>query len=304
MTRKITPIAALLPLFLAFAGGPTQAQAAEPAQAAAIDEENAEQRLNLSGKLRMLSQRIPSAACHLSLDIDTEGATALLSGAAAEFEKILTALEFGDAELNIMRPETRRKTLFRIAELRAEWEPMQAAAQAMMAGTATDDDLAFILSHNLAVLTRAQLLVEEVSKQYANPNAMTRAAAALIDISGRQRMLTQRMSKESCMAATTFATPQTTVSLNGTMSIFEASLEALRFGMPAVGIAPPPNAAISDGLAIVLDDWTSVKPHVTAVIAGETLDPAASVAKFQGLNVTMVNMNKVVGMYAAAASPR
>ena len=77
-----------------------------------MKEENAEERINYSGKLRMLSQRIPSAACHLSRGIDVEGARALLRAAPAEFEQILTALEFGgDTELNIKHPETRRKSI-------------------------------------------------------------------------------------------------------------------------------------------------------------------------------------------------
>ena len=79
-----------------------------------IVETNAEQRINFSGKLRMLSQRIPSAACHLAKNIDPEGARNLLTGAVAEFEQIITALEFGaDEQLNIIAPETRRRTLRR-----------------------------------------------------------------------------------------------------------------------------------------------------------------------------------------------
>ncbi len=295
---KLTAVA--LAALLATASHPTLTFAQETGSA--TEETNAQQRINFSGKLRMLSQRIPSAACHLTQGTDPEIAQPLLGASVAEFDQILTALEFGNDEtLNIMAPETRRKTLERIAELRTRWEPLKAAATAIADGTATDADIRFALNENLPVLAAAQLLVEELVKQYSNPAATTRAMLFLVDISGRQRMLTQKMSKESCMLGTEFETESTLTDLEGTISIFEASLEALRFGMPMVGVNPPPNDEIAEGLAGVLQDWQTVTPYLDQVRAGEDLDQDEDMMKFQGLNTTMANMNRVVGMYAEAA---
>ena len=265
-------------------------------------ETNAQERINFSGKLRMLSQRIPSAACHLAEGIDPDGAMTLLTGAVAEFDQIINALEFGnDPALNIMLPEERRRTLERIAELRAQWEPLKAAAEALIAGQGTDEQTAFILTNNLPVLRAAQLLVEELVKQYSNPNATTQAMLFLIDISGRQRMLTQKTSKESCMLEGEFASESTLSDMEGTIGIFEASLGALRFGMPTVGVNPPPNDEIAAGLDGVLADWQQVKPLLDTLRAGGTLTEEEDAAKFRGLNTVMANMNTVVGMYTAAA---
>ena len=301
--KKVPYLALLLSFSVGVTAIPAVAQAAAPSQAAPADEENAQVRINLSGKLRMLSQRIPSAACHFSRGIDTDGSSALLAGATAEFEKILTALEFGDPDINIQNAETRRKTLARIHELREKWASLQAAADAVIDGTATDAEFSYILTENLPVLGAAQLLVEELVKQYSNPNATTRASLMLIDISGRQRMLTQKVSKETCLLEGANPMPETVSDIEGTIRIFEASLEALRFGMPAVGVGPPPNAEISAGLEGVLSDWKSVKPMLTKVLAGEELDDDADVMKFRQLNTTMANMNTVVGMYSDAARP-
>ena len=267
-----------------------------------VVETNAQERINFSGKLRMLSQRIPSAACHLANGIDPEGAQNLLVGAVAEFDQIVTALEFGNDEaLNILAPETRRKTLTRIHELHERWDPLKAAAEGLIADPTNAEHTSFILNNNMPVLAAAQLLVEELVKQYSNPNATTRAMLFLIDISGRQRMLTQKVSKESCMLGGPFATDQTLNDLEGTIGIFEASLMALRFGMVEVGVNPPPNDAIFEGLNGVAQDWQTVTPYLDQIRAGETLDEEASVIKFQVLNTTMANMNVVVGMYTAAA---
>ncbi len=269
---------------------------------AEIVSDNAEQRINFSGKLRMLSQRIPSAACHLTRGIDTAGATALLAASTAEFEKILTALERGDQELNIQAPETNARTLDTIATLRARWEPLRQAAEAVASDTASASDQAYVLNENLRVLAAAQQLVEQLVRQYSNPNAMTFSSLMLIDISGRQRMLTQKMSKESCMIQAGIDTVESRDDLQGTMQIFENSLRALRDGMDEVGINPPPNNQIASGLDQVVADWEDVRPYLSEILFGGELHDDADTLKFQGLNTTMVNMNTVVGMYAEAAS--
>ncbi|WP_375253866.1 type IV pili methyl-accepting chemotaxis transducer N-terminal domain-containing protein [Yoonia sp.] len=300
MTTRISRFAFVLPAVLSLTVAAAQPAGAQTTSVTAQVAENAEERIDLSGKLRMLSQRIPAAVCHLGRGIDPEGSSTLLNDATGQFEKILAALEFGDADLNIQEPETRRKTLAAIAELRSRWEPLKTAADAIATGTATPEDINLVLTQNLTVLAGAQLLVEELVQQYSNPNAVTRASLMLIDISGRQRMLTQKISKESCMLGSEYATPSTLDDLQGTIRIFEASLEALTFGMPAVGIGPPPNPEIYAGLGGVQNDWSTVKPHVLAVIDGKELDDASNTEKFRGLNVTMVNMNRVVGMYTAS----
>lgn len=288
-----------LSVLAATAWTPLSAETAQNAPAT----DSAEVRINLSGKLRMLSQRIPSAACHLSRGIATDSASALLTGAVNEFDAILNGLENGDLALNINGAETRPRTLAQIENLKVAWAPLRDAAIAVSEGAATEDDLAMIFSQNLETLTQAQLLVEQLTKQYANPNATTHAALMLVDISGRQRMLTQKMSKESCMLMGGFDGMVTNDDLAGTTRIFEASLEALRFGMPQVGILPPPNPGISEGLNAVVADWSQVEPYIDAVIAGETLDDDAHGTKFQQLNVTMATMNATVGLYAQAARP-
>jgi hypothetical protein len=262
--------------------------------------DNAEQRINYSGKLRMLSQRIPSAACYYNNGIEMETTSALLKRAPDEFEKILSALEFGDPDLNIVAPETNGKTLKRIHDLRAEWEPLKAAVDAIAAGTASETDIDFVLTQSRVVLEGAASLVPQLVKQYSNPNAIPHAQLMLVDLAGRQRMLTQKIAKEACMLATQSASTDTAAELENTMSIFEASLEALRFGMAEVGIQPPPNDLISIGLEVVLQDWQGVKPVLTQLLDGDALDDPASTLKFNSLNDTMANMNTVVVLYADA----
>lgn len=280
---------------------PAAAETAQPARVAFIEDIGAQERINFSGKLRMLSQRIPSAACHLAKGTDPEGATKLLTGATAEFEKILTGLEFGDEDLKIKGEEQRRKTLAQIHDLRAKWEPMKAAAEAMIAGDQSQSNLDVILSQNMVVLASAKILVSDLVAQYSDPASMMQSDSMLIDISGRQRMLTQKMSKESCILAGGFGNEETAPALKGTMEMFEVSLNALMNGMPDAGIMPPPNGDINAGLNTVYYNWNEVKPTLETILSGGSVEVGSEAAKFQNLNTTMANMNKVVGMYTAFA---
>ena len=177
---------------------------------------------------------------------------------------------------------------------------MKVAADAMVAGALTEDNLNVVLSQNMTVLGSAKLLVSELVGQYSNPVAMVQADSLLIDIAGRQRMLTQKMAKESCMLASHHATDETAGQLQGTMQMFEVSLYALSGGKPEVGIKRPPTEGIASGLSIVVDHWNGVKPILETILSGVEVDVATEATKFQALNATMADMNKVVGMYTKA----
>ena len=268
--------------------------------AAAVIEDSGKVRINIAGKLRMLSQRIPSAACHVAENIEKDAATALLVGASAEFEAILNALENGDQSMSVVAAEQDRKVLMKIAEVRELWEPMKAAADKIAAGDASSENVETLLNGNMKLLGAAKLLVTEVVGEYSNPADMVQAESMLIDVSGRQRMLTQKMSKEACILASDFKVDGMAESLQATMALFENSLSALQNGMPEVGIRRPPTPGIAAGLNGVRDNWNAVKPKLEAILAGDGATDEAKAAKFGLLNKTMADMNKVVGMYQDA----
>lgn len=300
MRDHLLTIAAVSMTVFAAMPGTAVSGEAQPVKAAFVEDIGAQERINYSGKLRMLSQRIPAAACHLAKDIDPEGARALLQDATGEFEKILSGLEFGDEDLNIRGEEPRRKTVARIHELRAAWLPVQSAADAILAGDMSQENVDVILKENLTLLDIAQVLVSDLVAQYSDPASMLQSHSMLIDISGRQRMLTQKISKESCMIAAGWGTEETPGQLRQTMDMYEVSLSALIKGMPDAGIAPPPNAEIAAGLALVYDHWNEIKPTIEAELSGASVDSDADTVKFRELNAAMSDMSKLVTMYTEA----
>lgn len=263
-----------------------------------LEDVGASERINLSGKLRMLSQRIPAAACNEHAGIAVEQSKAVLHGAREEFDTIIAALEFGNDDLNIIGEENRRKTLAAIAALHTAYDPLHGALDDIEITGGTDGEMLLVAENNMDVLDAAKLLVSELSGQYADPTALLQSDALTIDIAGRQRMLTQKMSKEVCLVMSDIYADASLEVLYGTINTFETALNALQFGMENAGISPAPTDEIEAGLARVQADWAEVSSLVKEVAAGGTIDNEARALVFTGLNTTMANMNAVVGLYS------
>ncbi len=279
--------------------GPSLAQTAGATQTSLEQSSGARERIAYSRKLRMLSQAVPAATCHVAADVDATAALGLLSSATVEFEALLNALEFGDADLNIRTAETRRKTIAEIETVRAAWAPVKTAVETILSGTVSDADVQAILTQNTEVLVAVEGLVTDIVGEYFNPVEMVSADSFMINIAGRQRMLIQIISKDACILATDPNGSVTAEALDSSMNTFASSLAALRNGLPGTGIRPPPTPAIGAGLGDVFEQWNNTKPMLDSVVAGAQIDNEAAVSRFQSLNAMMQKMDEVVVMYTA-----
>lgn len=266
-----------------------------------LEDNGASQRIDFSGKLRMLSQRVVAAGCNYAAGIDPDNSGAVLEATKTEFNMIVDALEFGDTDLGIIGEEERRKTLVGLSKLRELWEPTAVSADLIASSAVTQQNVATFADQSAPLLEMAKLLVSEISAQYSDPTALLQADALIIDIAGRQRMLAQRMSKNVCLIASGVNVEVANAELAGTAQIFDTSLFALRNGMADAGIKPPPTEDIAAGLDVVIADWTALQPIIDMVLAGQALDPEQRSIMFNGSNVMTGNMNKVVGMYSEAS---
>ncbi|MEM7641917.1 MAG: type IV pili methyl-accepting chemotaxis transducer N-terminal domain-containing protein [Pseudomonadota bacterium] len=299
--RFIRPIALGL-LMTAPIGAPALATGPGPSTSAGIVEDvGGGARIDMAGKLRMLSQRIPMTACNVQAGIETEAAVTMMTGAVAEFQKIITALEYGDDSLGIYGAEEDRRVLYAVADVHEIWAPLHAdvqradpAAMDVALVTRTADT-----SHDL--LKRAQALVDAVTGEHSDPSALLQSDAITIGIAGRQRMLAQRMSKNACLLAEGHFKESAASELAAAMETYDASLNALRFGMDNAGIVSPPNSAIEDGLAEIAADWISLQASLDDIRDGAHPDAETRAMLYHGLNGLTGKMNVVVGLYAEAS---
>jgi hypothetical protein len=98
--------------------------------------------------------------------------------------------------------------------------------------------------------------------------------AIAINVSGRQRMLSQKMSEETCLCALGFEAEANHAALAQTARLFDLRLTALTDGLPTVTIIAPPTAAIADKRNDVAALWTDFKTAVNAVARAPVPTPA------------------------------
>ena len=265
--------------------------------AAFIEEVGGSERINFAGKLRMLSQRVPAAACYRHAYVESEKSSALLEAATAEFDQILKALEYGDESLGIIGPEKDRRVLADFKIIHDHWDHLHPEIVDIIDNGGTDAEVVDLANAGKLLLEDAKVLVAEIVAEYADPTALLQADAITIDIAGRQRMLAQRISKNFCLVASGLNVETAMKDLAGSREMYEASANALRFGMPAAGLSATENPVIIEGLDKVLADWASVQAILDQAAPGASIAKEDQVVIYNIMNSLTGQMNTLVGIY-------
>lgn len=99
------------------------------------------------------------------------------------------------------------------------------------------------------------------------------AGATAINIAGRQRMLSQRMTKTAlALASADGAGEDLRKALWDDVGLFESSLKGLLFGDQSLGLSAAPNAEISSNLKQVESIWSSYKVAAEVVVKSSDFD--------------------------------
>ncbi|WP_342070004.1 type IV pili methyl-accepting chemotaxis transducer N-terminal domain-containing protein [Yoonia algicola] len=258
-------------------------------------------RIDLSGKLRMLSQRVVSDACFVQTGIANNDIVPNLRATISEVGAIAHALEYGDTNLGIFDAEERRKTLAVLAQFNEIWAPMQINALLIAQGEGTFDDILALNTQSAELLQVSHMLVSTVAAQYFDPTQMRLADAMLIDIAERQQFLAQQIAKNTCLASSSIATESMTEELWSARMAFNSTMGALSSGMPSLGIQAPPTTKIDASLNAVRSAWLEMRQPIDAQLSGDMLDQSQLAAIFYGADDMTNQMSGVIGLYAQAS---
>ncbi len=267
-----------------------------------VEEGDGSKRISIAGRLRMLSQRITAAGCNLAAGVAPDESEEVLLAAQAEFTTILAALTVGDESLGIIGPETQRKTLGHIEDVKVIWTQFDAALNAIVAGNDVNTQVATISGLSDGLLNAAVVLASDVVSEYSNPAEMTQAMALTTDIAGRQRMLTQKIAKELCGVVNNNPAIGDTTKLQATIAMYEATMVALHDGMPEAGIAPPATPEIKAALEAAVADWAEIKIELARATGPGTLSTDEQAALFNRLTKKMAEMHEITMMYTAVSA--
>lgn len=278
---------------------------AAPAMAGPDEVTAAMHRVNIAGRQRMLSQRMSKAACFVANGVDVEGQQTVLRNAFYLFAVSHDALINGEPILGLTA-ESDQGLLRDLAVVGRDWENFSGLFAATLqedyngeaARSATGvSSLRSIDEAGLVLLGHMDKSVGEMALAYSDrlPD-MLRILSITIDVAGRQRMFTQRASKEFCLIDAGVSAEVNRTRLAETVSLFTLTLDALINGLPGM-VVPAPNDLIDHKLNQVLSAWEGPKQALEQAASGAPITDAQRAVVVRDMERVLFLMNEAVGMY-------
>lgn len=186
--------------------------------------------VNKAGLQRMLTQRIVKAYAQLVINVDPQASRKQLKDAVSLFDKHLTELE-QDAPNDKVRAA--------LADVRRLWGPFKSTAS----GPITRSGMKSLSDTNDALLTHAHKVVMLLQ------NTAGTRQARLVNVAGRERMLSQRIAKYYMLLSAGMKGAELREQMQRARYEFEGALADLQ-------AAPEDTPQIKSGLAEVERQWT------------------------------------------------
>ncbi len=256
--------------------------------------------MNLSGRQRMLSQKMTKEALLATSGINAEENRKNLKETMNTFEKVLKGLRDGDASLNLPACENEEITtkLDKINLLFDEMIPL--LSKVTEGGVLTPVELPVLAKLNLPILTTMDSTVKMFEQEAGKVLTKDPALALVINLAGKQRMLTQKMSKEALLMYLKIDMVSNSKMLRDTASLFDRTLKGLKDGDSELGLPISRDEGIISQLDLVGSFWSAVKPLVEKTSNMDNYvskEEAAAVVEL--LSTILKEMDKAVKMYEA-----
>ncbi len=255
--------------------------------------------LNLSGRQRMLTQKMSKEVLLVALGVDKQANLDNLAATADLFDKTLVGLKNGDANTGLP-PTTSKRILRQLSKVEKLWSEFHPTIKDIIAsGKVSPEQVAAIASKNLPLLKQMNKTVGAYEKDAAKGGLATDPnLATTINLAGKQRMLSQKMSKEFLLVAYGHEADNNRLNLLDTLTLFDRTLIGLFNGDEILGLDGNPPANIKNQLDIVQGLWDTFKPIVEAGSATGSSIGQARVEKIAATNLPLLReMNKAVGLY-------
>ena len=261
--------------------------------------------INLSGRQRMLSQKMSKEILLISLNYNKAENLSALEKTADLFDKTLKGLRDGAPELSLP-PTTSRRILRQIdRKIAPVWRAFFRQVQEIInAKTVSPDQLNAVIKNNIPLLSEMNKCVKLYEKEASKSGVeMDLKLAVTINLAGKQRMLTQKMSKEFFIIANTPNSQANQLSLQETYTLFDRTLKGLLDGDTMLELPGTKDQAIRDQLSKVQSLWQDFKPLMEYGAKTKGAVSAEKIGDVAQKNLPLLaEMNKAVKMYEIQGS--
>lgn len=251
--------------------------------------------MNLAGRERMLTQQLTRNACFVMAGVAPERFAQRTEDNVKDFDRVLIGLRDGDAELGLL-PETDPGVLAALDEIEALWDQFRPAAQQISAGDFHTIPMQQLVSLNMATLKQMHETVMTMADIYTNDN-MPPDLLKTVAVAGRQRMLSQKVSKEVCFKIIGLDGLGAPELVDATIQEFDDAMALLMTGSEANGILPPPNDATLAQLQVTNATWQEFKQLVTDIRDDADVPEETKIRLSNLSDQVLKEMNAAVQLY-------
>lgn len=255
--------------------------------------------INVAGRQRMYSQKMTKEFLLVALDVESEQNRKNAAATIALFEENHKLLIAGDAERGLPPPpsDAIKKQLDSVGK---QWSELRARLEGNLGAAPKADALAQVQQASNAVLDemiKAVALYEDACKA-----AGFASSGTVVNVAGRQRMLSQKMSKEVCLIALGVDVEGNREALKKSQALFARSHKGLIEGDAELGLPAAKSDSIKRQLTKVDGLWQPFSSLVDGALAADAISPNV-LAQVAELNPQILNeMNKAVTMFEAATA--
>jgi len=263
-----------------------------------ITAKQAEHKVNIAGRQRMLSQRMAKAACLMARDISFAALYDQLTQAYSLFERSDFGLRVGNEDMGLVE-EVFPEVVDALSNVDEPWTTYKAIVEnGIDNGEIDQENLEVLDSASLDVLKSMNIAVFKTARAYASViEDVPLGLAITIDVAGRQRMLTQKAVKEACLMTVSDDPLAHADRLAETIELFDLSLKALRDGYEDVGVIAAPTREIDRKLLEVAALWEPVKDILDRAAAG-SVPSDRDLSSVERLSEPLLRtMNEAIDLY-------
>ena len=218
---------------------------------------NSKHLINLAGKQRMLTQRVSKLAIECGFSLRANSCE-MMEKYMNLYAKTLKGFKDGDNELNLEATKS-KIAKDEIAKINTILKPFKESISKLKNSNGKDKEaLKYILAHNIELLKESNNLVSIFEKESnKNISYIEKAQLKIVNIAGRQRMLTQKMTKEY-LEYLELHNNKSKTNMAKTKELFSKSLDALINGNKEMGLPKVTNSKIKEQLSTVSNLWSKI----------------------------------------------